>query len=224
MKKSFIRHIFAVSILSCCLLFGGCSQNSDGEDTSSATTASTSPSETVAALPADVSPDSESSAIESTSEDTRALTLSVVNMCGIEVGMVAVIDPVTGEQVNLDSLSDQESISMEADWPSSVNEFQWALYNTDGELCVEGTTDISSAQTTVTLLLTGDGDLEKVEEHYEEYSIKVLKNDIHRENPDGCRFLLSFILRYLLHFLPEPSASSHCASCTFHIRLHRGSE
>ena len=167
MKKSFIRHIFAVSILSCCLLFGGCSQNSDGEDTSSATTASTSPSETVAAQPADVSPDSDSSAIESTSEDTRALTLSVVNMCGIEIGMVAVIDPVTGEQVNLDSLSDQESISMEADWPSSVNEFQWALYNTDGELCVEGTTDISSAQATVTLLLTGDGDLEKVEELFE---------------------------------------------------------
>ena len=167
MQKSFIRHIFTVSILSCCLLFGGCSQNSDGEDTSSATTASTSPSETVAALPADVSPDSDTSAIESTSEDTRALTLSVVNMCGIEVGMVAVIDPVTGEQVNLDSLSDQESISMEADWPSSVNEFQWALYNTDGELCVEGTTDISSAQATVTLLLTGDGDLEKVKELFE---------------------------------------------------------
>lgn len=156
MKKSFIRHIFAVSILSCCLLFGGCSQNSDGEDT-----------ETVAALPADVSPDPNTSAIESTSEDTRALTLSVVNMCGIEIGMVAVIDPVTGEQVNLDSLSDQESISMEADWPSSVNEFQWALYNTDGELCVEGTTDISSAQATVTLLLTGDGDLEKVEELFD---------------------------------------------------------
>lgn len=167
MQKSFIQHLFTVSILSCCLLFGGCSQNSDGEDTSSATTASTSPSETVAAQPADVSSDSDSSAIESTSEDTRALTLSVVNMCGIEVGMVAVIDPVTGEQVNLDSLSDQESISMEADWPSSVNEFQWALYNTDGELCVEGTTDISSAQTTVTLLLTGDGDLEKVEELFE---------------------------------------------------------
>ena len=167
MQKSFIRHIFTVSILSCCLLFGGCSQNSAGDDTSSATTASTSPSETVTALPADVSPDSDTSAIESTSEDTRALTLSVVNMCGIEVGMVAVIDPVTGEQVNLDSLSDQESISMEADWPSSVNEFQWALYNTDGELCVEGTTDISSAQATVTLLLTGDGDLEKVEELFE---------------------------------------------------------
>ena len=70
MQKSFIRHIFTVSILSCCLLFGGCSQNSAGEETSSATTASPSPSETVAALPADVSPDSDTSAIESTSEDT----------------------------------------------------------------------------------------------------------------------------------------------------------
>ncbi len=49
MQKSFIRHIFTVSILSCCLLFGGCSQNSAGEETSSATTASPSPSETVAA-------------------------------------------------------------------------------------------------------------------------------------------------------------------------------
>lgn len=223
MQKSFIQHLFTVSILSCCLLFGGCSQNSAGDDTSSATTASTSPSETVTALPADVSPDSDTSAIESTSEDTRALTLSVVNMCGIEVGMVAVIDPVTGEQVNLDSLSDQESISMEADWPSSVNEFQWALYNTDGELCVEGTTDISSAQTTVTLLLTGDGDLEKSR------ALRVIFFPRSKKrHPPGksqwMSFLLSFILRYLLHFLPEPSASSHCASCTFHIRLHRGSE
>lgn len=164
MQKSFLRRIFTVSILSCCLLFGGCGQSPVGED---ASVASTSPSETVAALPADPSPAPDAAATESTTEDTRTLTLSVVNMCGIEIGMVAVIDPVTGEQVNLDSLSDQETISMEADWPSSVSEFQWALYNTDGELCVEGTTDISSAETSATLLLTGDGDLEKVEELFE---------------------------------------------------------
>lgn len=165
MQKLFIRNIFTVSILSCCLWFGGCGQNPAGDDTAAAVPSS--PSETVAALPADASPDPGTSATESTVEDTRTLTLSVVNMCGIKIGMVAVIDPVTGEQVNLDSLSDQESISMEADWPSSVSEFQWALYNTDGELCIEGTTDISSARTSATLLLTGDGDLEKVEEVFE---------------------------------------------------------
>lgn len=165
MQKLFIRSIFTVSILSCCLWFGGCGQNPAGDDIVAAVTSS--PSETVATLPADTSPGPGTSATESTAEDTRALTLSVVNMCGIEIGMVAVIDPVTGEQVNLDSLSDQESISMEADWPSSVSEFQWALYNTDGELCIEGTTDISSAETSATLLLTGDGDLEKIEEVFE---------------------------------------------------------
>lgn len=163
--KKQIHRIVAVSMVTCCLLFGGCGRDaavSDPAMTSSAETA-----EITTTLPADASPDSGTSATESTAEDTRALTLSVVNMWGIEIGMVAVIDPVTGEQVNLDSLSDQESISMEADWPSSVSEFQWALYNTDGELCIEGTTDISSAETSATLLLTGDGDLEKVEEVFE---------------------------------------------------------
>ena len=155
MQKNIMRRIFAVSILSCGLLFGGCGQDTTAPDTASAA------SETIAPLT------DTSQATESTAEDTRALTLSVVNMCGIEIGMVAVIDPVTGEQVNLDALSDGESLSMEADWPSSVSEFQWALYNTDGELCIEGKTDISTAQTSATLLLTGDGDLENVEELFE---------------------------------------------------------
>ena len=167
MQKKQIRRTVAVSMVTCCLLFGGCGRDAAVSDATTTSASTVEATEITATSPADVSPDSGTSATESTAEDTRALTLSVVNMCGIEIGMVAVIDPVTGEQVNLDSLSDQESISMEADWPSSVNEFQWALYNTDGELCVEGTTDISGAQTAVTLLLTGDGDLEKVEELFE---------------------------------------------------------
>lgn len=151
MQKKKIHRIVAVSTLTCCLLFGGCGRDASVPDTTATPSTATA----------------EMTATESATEATRALTLSVVNMCGIEIGMVAVIDPATGEQVNLDSLSDQESISMEADWPSSVTEFQWALYNTDGELCIEGKTDISSARTSATLLLTGNGDLEKVEELFE---------------------------------------------------------
>ncbi len=164
MQKNLIRRIFTVSILSCCLLFGSCGQSPDA-----ASDLSTTSSETIVTSAVDNTSDSSGalSPTSSSAENTRTLTLSVVNMCGIEIGMVAVIDPVTGEQVNLDSLSDQESISMEADWPSSVTEFQWALYNTDGELCIEGKTDISSARISATLLLTGDGDLEKVEELFE---------------------------------------------------------
>lgn len=167
MRKNPIRRIFMISVLSGCLLFGGCSQNPVPSEVPAESSAAGS--ETFATLPADipVEPGDTASSTETTVGDTRSLTLSVVNMCGIEIGMVAVIDPVTGEQVNLDSLSDQESISMEADWPSSVTEFQWALYNTDGELCIEGKTDISTANTSATLLLTGNGDLEKVEELFE---------------------------------------------------------
>lgn len=145
MHKKTMQRIFTITAVSCCLLFGGCGQSGTSQDSVTQPTTSG----------------------EATEADTRTLTLSVVNMCGIEIGMVAVMDPVTGEQVNLDSLSDGESISMEANWPSSVTEFQWALYNTDGELCIEGKTDISAAKTSASLLLTGDGDLEKVEELFE---------------------------------------------------------
>ena len=81
--------------------------------------------------------------------------------------MVAVIDPATGEQVNLDALSNEESISMEANWPVSVKEFQWALYNSEGELCIEGKTDISTAETAAILVLTGEGNVDKVEEVFQ---------------------------------------------------------
>lgn len=177
MHKKMLQRIFTITAVSCCLLFGGCGQSGAAQDsvshpateTAISAEATTESSGKISAeTPAEPSSESaEAPSGETADADTRTLTLSVVNMCGIEIGMVAVIDPVTGEQVNLDSLSDGESISMEADWPSSVTEFQWALYNTDGELCVEGKTDISAARTSASLLLTGDGDLEKVEELFE---------------------------------------------------------
>ena len=177
MHKKMIQHIFTISALSCCLLLGGCGQSGASQDsvtqpTTEATVSAEAATEFSDKTSAETSAEASTGSTEITSgevteADTRTLTLSVVNMCGIEIGMVAVMDPVTGEQVNLDSLSDGESISMEANWPSSVTEFQWALYNTDGELCIEGKTDISAAKTSASLLLTGDGDLEKVEELFE---------------------------------------------------------
>ena len=46
-----------------------------------------------------------------------------------------------------------------------TTDFQWALYNQNGELCVEATTDISQAESGVTLLLTGDGNLDDLFSH-----------------------------------------------------------
>ena len=170
MQKKIVFPILAISILSCCLLLGGCGQSpAVPSDEIVQTQETEAASQEVPTTPeiAEATESSDVPEISETETDIRKLTLSVVNMCGVDIGMVAVIDPVTGEQVNLDSLADEESLSMEADWPSSVKEFQWALYNTDGELCIEGKTDISTAKISATLLLTGDGDLEKVEELFE---------------------------------------------------------
>lgn len=94
---------------------------------------------------------------------TKTLTISVLNLSSIDIGMFAVIDPVTGEQMNVDSLKSGESVSIESNWPVDVAEFHWALYNTSGELCIDASTNISEAKKTVALLLTGEKTIEDVE-------------------------------------------------------------
>lgn len=92
----------------------------------------------------------------------KQLTLKVINDCGADIGMFSIIDPVADEQVELSALEKGQSLSTEMDWPKNVFLFQWAVYNTNGELCASAKTDISSAQETVTLQLMGDGNLEDV--------------------------------------------------------------
>jgi hypothetical protein len=92
----------------------------------------------------------------------KQLTLKVINDCGADIGMFSIIDPVANEQVEVSALEKGQSLSTEMDWPKNVFLFQWAVYNTNGELCASAKTDISSAQETVTLQLMGDGNLEDV--------------------------------------------------------------
>ena len=163
-KKSTYQALF-IGLLSCCLLLSGCNNDTTTAPSVSSETSSEQPSSDTEVAEESSMPSQP--VTEAPVEEKKSLTISVVNMCGIEIGMVSVIDPATGEQVNLDSLSTGESISMEANWPSDVKEFQWALYNTNGELCIESKTDISQATTSATLVLTGDGNLENVEELFE---------------------------------------------------------
>ena len=123
--------------------------------------------------------DQASDATEQTSGDSRQTTESseyaerkgiistATNECGIDIGMFSVIDPISGEQYNISAIADGQSVSMPVEWPVEITDFQWALYNQNGELCVEATTDISQAESGVTLLLTGDGNLDDVQEIFE---------------------------------------------------------
>lgn len=94
--------------------------------------------------------------------ETKSITISVLNLSNIQVGMFSVIDPATGEQKNLDSLEPGQSVTMECNWPSDVTNFQWALYNQNGELCIDASTDIAEAKESVVLVLTGEDNLEDV--------------------------------------------------------------
>ena len=110
-------------------------------------------------------------AVESTESseyaERKSIIITATNECGIDIGMFSVIDPIGGEQYNISAIADGQSVSMPVEWPVEITDFQWALYNQNGELCVEATTDISQAESGVTLLLTGDGNLDDVQEIFE---------------------------------------------------------
>lgn len=172
-----------VVCLTCSLLLGGCGSPQDNASSQSPSqassgalpqTSSDTASDALPQAPSDAAsgtlPQTPSDAASDTLSSTKALTITVANTCGVDIGMFSVLDPVTGEQLNLDSLADEESLSLETSWPVSVTEFQWALYNQQGELCIEGTTDISAADSSVLLVLTGDGDVENVEAYFPEES------------------------------------------------------
>lgn len=153
MKKNFlICCLFTGTLLSLCLLT---SCNTETNNTSSNNT--TSQEET-----AKDSTDTQSNADE-VAPETMSITIQVVNMCGVEIGTFSVIDPATGEQINMESIANQEMLSIDADWPVDTETFQWALYNQNGELCLEGNSNIAGVTSRATLILTGNGNVENVE-------------------------------------------------------------
>lgn len=76
--------------------------------------------------------------------------------------MLSVIDPVTGEQLNIGALENEGTLTLD-NWPSEATTFQWAVYNQRGELYQESSTDISSAQTGVSIVLKGNSSIDNVE-------------------------------------------------------------
>ena len=110
-------------------------------------------------------------AVESTESseyaERKSIIITATNECGIDIGMFSVIDPISGEQYNISAIADGQYVFMPVEWPVEITDFQWALYNQNGELCVEAITDISQAESGVTLLLTGDGNLDDVQEIFE---------------------------------------------------------
>lgn len=173
-QKAIYPKITAVMLLCTTLLLGGCAsdtksrtETSDTSQTVETTTPEVISEDTTQTLPAEEKPAPDAQEETGVEAQTRTLTISVANMCGVDIGMFSVIDPVSEEQVNLNALADGELLSMEAEWPVEISNFQWAVYNQDGELYMEGTTDITEAKTSVLIMLKGDGDITDVKEQFE---------------------------------------------------------
>ena len=97
----------------------------------------------------------------------KSITITVYNLSNVDIGMFSVIDPATGEQINLSALAPGESISMESNWPEDTKEFQWALYNSAGELFISAATNITEANTAAHIAFGGDGNITDVKTAFE---------------------------------------------------------
>ena len=138
-------------------------QTTEAAQTTATTEQATEAAQTVATTSTETMQQTESTEYA----DRKSILITATNECGVDIGMFSVIDPISGEQYNISAIEDGQSVSMPVEWPTEITDFQWALYNQNGELCVEATTDVSQAESGVTLLLTGDGNLDNVQEIFE---------------------------------------------------------
>lgn len=155
MKKN--RYALVIALLTGALL-GGCGTTPLPSSTASPSASGASVSQSSGTPASTVSPTGSAD----DSETTETITITIVNFCGADIGMFSVIDPGTGEQLNVGSLDSEASLTLN-DWPKSVTAFQWAVYNNEGQLYQEANTDISAATTGVSIVLKGDGAIEDVE-------------------------------------------------------------
>lgn len=97
------------------------------------------------------------------SENSIPVKFVFVNVSGIDIGMLSIIDPSSKEQMNVAPVDNNSSIEVGANWPKEEIKIYWALYNKDGELCIEGNSDITGIKESATIVLSGDGNVTDID-------------------------------------------------------------
>ena len=91
------------------------------------------------------------------------LTICYINLLNADIGMICMIDPVTMQQINVDALPSGQIISTDLRVPTDDKEIKWAIYNKNGELYSESSTDVSSAQSSVWIIIKGDKKVDSID-------------------------------------------------------------
>ena len=105
--------------------------------------------------------DNPSDVQEPENEDPE-ITFTISNLCGVDIGMISILDPYTAEQMDVGMLRADLSIVITLQWPLDNTTFDFAVYNVNGDLVSTSEVDITGVQESVSIVLSGDGDLENV--------------------------------------------------------------
>ena len=162
MKRRIYKYVSVILVIA--LLLAGCGSENATDNADAGKAGSTG--EVV--VTEDSATSSDTTVTDTDNADTELLVLTAINLTGIDIGMFSVIDPATGEQANIGGLKSNEKYTFECNWPKDTKEFKWALYNMDGELCIEATTDISKAEQATFLIMLGKDSVQDVKVYYDD--------------------------------------------------------
>lgn len=107
-------------------------------------------------------PEAEQQAEAEQELDYYPVKIVVLNFTGVDIGMFSIIDPSTKEQLQISGLEKDCAITMDINWPNEETMLDWALYNKLGELCVEGSSDLTGMTESATLTFSGDNNVDDI--------------------------------------------------------------
>ena len=133
-------------------------QSDDGKEVSDGTDTDDT-GETDTTNPEDTTEGNSSDDQQPENEDPE-ITFTISNLCGVDIGMISILDPYTAEQMDVGMLRDGLSIVITLQWPLDNTVFDFAVYNVNGDLVSTSEVDIS--------MLVSKHDLDAVLEYLNE--------------------------------------------------------
>ena len=174
MKKRLLS-VLAMAAVVAAIVFVGCTAEDTHPAQTETVTATPTPTPTPTAEPTEEPTPTPTATPTPTPEPTKAqapfadaptyaeVKLYFVNMCSVDIGMIAIIDPISGEQLNLAGVAAGEVLTTAIQWPSNKTELQWAVYTQGGDLYSESTSDVTGVTKAITISLIGDTAIDQID-------------------------------------------------------------
>ena len=91
------------------------------------------------------------------------VALSYTNSCSVDIGMIAIIDPIDGAQINIGGVKKNDTLKCKVIWPTDKNELKWAVYTQGGDLYSESTTDVTGLTESISITLKGENTIDDID-------------------------------------------------------------